>query len=57
MSPVASVNGYGMRTLPVGCHFGFEKKIIEATANIATNAERNRSIIGLALPLGIEQAV
>jgi hypothetical protein len=39
--------------LPVGCHFGFEKNIIEAmaTANIATNAERNRSIIGLALPL------
>jgi hypothetical protein len=42
-----------MRTLPVGRHFGFEKNIIEATANIATNAERNRSIIGLALPLGI----
>jgi hypothetical protein len=45
-----------MRTLPVGCHFGFEKNIIEATANITTNVERNR-IIGLALPLGIEQAV
>jgi hypothetical protein len=46
-----------MRNLRVGCHFGFEKNIIEATANITTNEERNRSIIGLALPLGVEQAV